>query len=287
MNEEKEQIEKNDPVCGMDLTGRAGIKEFLHRGQAFLFCSECCAGRFAKNPESFSGEPFARLENVRKTFWLGDAAVEVLKDFSMNIWRGDFVAIIGASGSGKSTALNMVGLLDRPTSGKIFLNGRNVSLLSDEERAGFRSKMFGFVFQQYNLIPWLTAYENVVLPAVFARKSVDRKKVEAGFHEVGLGGRMLHRPLELSGGEQQRVAILRSLVNDPEIILADEPTGNLDSSTGNRILEILVGLNKVQKKTLVVVTHDADIAGKADQVITIKDGQLVQNHQAHRKTYTE
>jgi ABC-type lipoprotein export system ATPase subunit len=147
--------------------------------------------------------------------------------------------------------------------------------------------VFGFVFQQYNLIPWLTAYENVTLPAVFARKSADEKKVEAGFREVGLQDRMLHRPLELSGGEQQRVAILRSLANDPEIILADEPTGNLDSSTGNKILEILVSLNKTRNKTLVVVTHDADIAGKADQVVTIKDGQLVQDHQIHRKTYTE
>lgn len=278
---------RTDPVCGMDFTGRAGVKEILHHGQVFYFCGEHCAGRFSRKPENFSGEPLVRLESVRKAFRLGEASVEVLKDFSMNIWKGDFVAIIGASGSGKSTALNMVGLLDRPTSGKIFLAGRDVSLLSDEERAGFRSKVFGFVFQQYNLIPWLTAYENVVLPAVFARKNADEKRVEASFREVGLWGRMLHRPLELSGGEQQRVAILRSLVNDPEIILADEPTGNLDSSTGNRILEILVSLNRTRNKTLVVVTHDADIAGKADQVVTIKDGQLVQDHQIHRKTYTE
>lgn len=281
------QNTKNDPVCGMDLTETPGAKEAIHHGRTFYFCGEYCAGRFAKNPEKFGGEPLVRLDNLWKIFRLGEVDVEVLKGFSLNIWGGDFVAIIGASGSGKSTALNMLGLLDRPTSGKIILAGQDVSLLKDEERAELRSKTFGFVFQQYNLIPWLTAYENVMLPMMFAKKSVDGAGLKASFQEMGLESRMTHRPLELSGGEQQRVAILRALTNDPEIILADEPTGNLDSTTGNKILEILAKLNKVHKKTLIVVTHDADIAAKADQVVTIKDGRLVRDHQIHREIYTE
>ncbi len=281
------QTAKIDPVCGMSLAELPGVKEATHHGRTFYFCGEHCAGRFATNPEKFVGEPLVRLDDIWKIFRLGEVAVEVLKGFSLNIWNGDFVAIIGVSGSGKSTALNMIGLLDRPTSGRIFLDGKDVSLLGDEGRAELRSKTFGFVFQQYNLIPWLTAYENVTLPMMFAQKNVDGERLKANFQEMGLEGRMTHRPLELSGGEQQRVAILRALTNDPEIILADEPTGNLDSTTGNKILEILANLSKTHKKTLIVVTHDADIAAKADQVVTIKDGRLVRNHQIHRKIYTE
>ncbi|MBI5742293.1 MAG: ABC transporter ATP-binding protein, partial [Candidatus Niyogibacteria bacterium] len=204
-----------------------------------------------------------------------------------HIWEGDFVAIIGPSGSGKSTALNMIGLLDKPTAGNIYLRGQDISLLDDDERSARRSETFGFVFQQYNLIPWLTAFENVTLPLIFSGKPVITDKVNAGFAELGLAERALHRPFELSGGEQQRTALLRALVNDPQIILGDEPTGNLDSATGNKILEILIALNKTRKKTLIIVTHDADIAEKADQVIAFKDGRLVRDHRAHKKTYTE
>lgn len=279
--------EEIDPVCGMNLTGLSDVRHAAHHGRTFYFCGEYCAGRFAKNPEKFGGEPLIRLDNLWKIFRLGKVSVEVLKGLSLNIWNGDFVVVIGASGSGKSTALNMIGLLDRPTSGKIILAGRDVSLLNDEERAGLRSRTFGFVFQQYNLIPWLSAYENVALSMMFAGKSVDGERLKADFREIGLEERMAHRPFELSGGEQQRVAILRALINNPEIILADEPTGNLDSTTGNKILEILSNLNKIHKKTLIVVTHDADIAAQADQVVAIKDGRLVRNHQIHKKIYTE
>ncbi len=203
------------------------------------------------------------------------------------IWEGDFVAIMGSSGSGKSTALNIIGLLDRPTSGQIFLNGRNVSLLNDDKRAELRSKTFGFVFQQYNLIPWLTAYENTTLPLIFSGKKIDEEKIKARFQEIGLKERLTHRPFELSGGEQQRIALLRALANDPKIILGDEPTGNLDSVMGNKILEMLINLNKTQKKTLIIVTHDSDIAKKADRIIIFKDGQAIRDNLSHKKIYTK
>ncbi|MBI4993971.1 ATP-binding cassette domain-containing protein [Candidatus Wolfebacteria bacterium] len=260
-----------------------------HKSENFYFCGEFCKERFKKNPEKFSGEPIISLKNIVKAFQMGDSQTQALRGLNLNIWEGDFVAIIGASGSGKSTALNMIGLLDKPTSGEIFLNGKNVSLLGDEERARLRSEFFGFIFQQYNLIPWLTAFENAALPLIFANKNITQKKeeIEKKFEEVGIEKRMEHRPAELSGGEQQRVALLRALSNNPEIIIGDEPTGNLDSATGNKILEMLINLNKIDKKTLIIVTHDADIAEKADQIIAIKDGQLVKNHQTHKKIYTE
>ena len=231
-------------------------------------------------------EPLIKLINVWKIFTIGKIDTKVLRGLSLHIWDGDFVAVIGPSGSGKSTALNMIGLLDRPSLGEIFLNGKDVSLLADEQRAKLRSQTFGFVFQQYNLIPWLTAYENVALPLIFSGKKVEAGKIKARFQELGLKDRMTHRPFELSGGEQQRVALLRALANDPQIILGDEPTGNLDSKTGNKILEMLINLNKKHKKTVIIVTHDKAIAAKADQIIALKDGCLVQDHQAHTKDYT-
>ena len=279
--------QKIDPVCGMDLTEIEDASLIPHKGEDFYFCGKDCAGRFKKDPDKFRQEPLIRLKNIWKIFNLGGAETKVLRGLSLNIWEGDFVAIIGASGSGKSTTLNMVGLLDRPSSGDIFLKNKDISLLSDDERAALRSKTFGFVFQQYNLIPWFTAYENVAIPLIFAGVKAERDKLEADFKEIGLGERMHHRPFELSGGEQQRVALLRALVNNPEIILGDEPTGNLDSRTGNKILEMLIDLNKKRAKTLIIVTHDADIAKKADHVITFKDGRVERGHQAHKKIYTE
>lgn len=267
---------KVDPVCGMDLTGRDSN-----------FCGKFCAERFEKEPAKFQKTPLIKLSNVWKVFKMGDVETPVLRGLNLHIWEGDFVAIIGSSGSGKTTVLNMVGLLDRPTSGQIFLKGQDVSLLPDEKRAKLRSQTFGFVFQQYNLIPWLTAAENIALPLILAGRKVENDKLEALSTKAGLKERLTHRPFELSGGEQQRTALLRALGNDPEIILGDEPTGNLDSATGDKILEMLIELNKIQKKTLVIVTHDADIAEKADQVITLKDGQMVSNHQIQKKIYTE
>lgn len=277
----------HDPVCGMNVSAFSDAAKISHMGEDILFCSQWCAARFQKDPEKFLGEPLLHLSDVWKIFQMGEARTEVLRGLDIHIWKGDFVAVIGASGSGKSTVLNMLGLLDRPTSGRVLLRGADVARLSDEERAMLRSKTFGFVFQQYNLIPWLTAYENATLPLVFAGSLANQERVAARFEEIGMSHRLMHRPLELSGGEQQRVALLRALANDPEIILGDEPTGNLDSETGERILNILIDLNKQHGKTLVIVTHDAGIAEKADQVIALKDGQVVRNHQKHKKIYTE
>lgn len=284
---QKDVQSKIDPVCGMDLSKYVDVVKTLYREEALYFCGKGCEDRFKKNPDKFQGEPFIKLINIWKIFKLGEVEIKVLRGLNLNIWEGDFIAIIGSSGSGKSTALNMMGLLDRPTSGQIFLNGKDASLLKDEERAELRSKTFGFVFQQYNLIPWLTAFENATLPLIFSGRKIKTDRLDARFKEIGLKERMAHRPFELSGGEQQRTALLRALANDPEIILGDEPTGNLDSETGNKLLEMLIGLNKTQKKTLIIVTHDADIAEKADQIITLKDGHLVRDHQVHRKAYTE
>lgn len=271
----------------MDLEGLTGLPSRVHGGREFSFCDKDCLDRFVADPEKFLREPLIRVERVWKKFPLGSVSVEVLRGLSANIWEGDFVVILGPSGSGKSTLLNMMGLLDRPTAGKVFLRGEDVSALSDERRAELHSRTFGFVFQQFNLIPWLTAYENAALPLLFARKGMDSEYVRGLFRDFGLTERMPHRPLELSGGEQQRVALIRALANDPTIVLGDEPTGNLDSATGNRLLEILIDLNKEKGKTLIIVTHDADIAERADQIIVIRDGTVVRDHHRHKKIYAE
>lgn len=276
-----------DPICGMNVGEFADRSRTSYDGKEFNFCGEFCKQRFQKDPKRFLGIPKIEIRNVWKTFVMGDVETSALRGVNLRIWENDFVAIIGASGSGKSTLLNMLGLLDRPTSGEILLRGKSTVEMSDMEKAGLRSKTFGFVFQQYNLLPWLTAYENVTLPRIFADLPVDDNRIQEDFSSIGLGARMHHRPTELSGGEQQRTAVLRALVNDPEIIIGDEPTGNLDSATGNKLLDMLIQLNQEQKKTLVIVTHDADIAAKADQIITIKDGQIVKDHQVYRKIYTE
>lgn len=278
---------KSDLVCGMDISKFNDALKFSYKGSEFYFCGNICRERFKKKPEKFLGEPIIRLDNIWKIFKKGKTETEVLKGISLNIWKGDFVSIIGASGSGKSTVLNLLGLLDKPSSGNFYLKGKDASKFKEDERAEFRSGIFGFVFQQYNLIPWLTSYENASLPMIFSRKNLKKDGLSAKFEEVGLFKRINHRPVEMSGGEQQRTALLRALINDPEIILGDEPTGNLDSKTGNKILEMLIDLNKKEGKTLVIVTHDADIAKEADQVITVKDGEVVRNHEAHKREYTE
>ncbi len=277
---------KYDPVCGMNVTKLSGQVKTKQGGEEKHFCSESCQKRFADLPDRFAGEPLIRMRGIWKIFMMGKAKTEVLRGLDLNIWAGDFVAIIGASGSGKSTALNMMGLLDRPSKGKIFWRGQDVESWSEKTRASRRSGEFGFVFQQYNLLSWLTAYENVTLPLIFSGKKVT-EKVKKSFADAGLTERMKHRPTEMSGGEQQRVALLRSLVNDPQVILGDEPTGNLDSKTGDRVLKMLIDLNKDQGKTLVVVTHDVDIAEQADQVIALKDGALLPDHRAHKSVYAE
>ena len=273
-----------DPVCGMQLSKEHSVQS---QSGTPSFCSDFCKSRYESNPERFKGTPFIQLKNIHKDFKLGEITVNVLRGFSMNIWKGDFVAIIGASGSGKSTALNMLGLLDVPTSGHIFLDGQDVAKVSDDQRAALRSSTFGFVFQQYNLVPWLTARENVTLPMLFSEKQRTEEEVDALFEKIGLKERMIHRPVELSGGEQQRTALLRSLINDPKIIIGDEPTGNLDSKTGEAILNMLIDLNKKSGKTLIIVTHDEGIAEYADQVIVVKDGITVDGHKFHKRIYTE
>ncbi len=281
--------ESRDPVCGMDLSGSTDFVEAKVAGGHFYFCSEPCAKRFKTDPERFQGEPMIHLHDVWKVFHDGGVVTEVLRGINVHIWDGDFTVIIGASGSGKSTLLNMIGLLDKPTSGILNLDGKDITATTDDERTVLRSEKFGFVFQQYNLIPWLTAYDNVTLPMIFSetRDGMRREVLERHFGDIGLGERMDHRPTELSGGEQQRVALLRALANDPEIIIGDEPTGNLDSVTGDKILDMLITLNKTEKKTLIIVTHDADIALKADQVITLRDGKTIPGHLRHTKTYTD
>lgn len=220
-----------------------------------------------------------RLIDVSKTYFLDGHQVRALKNVSLNIKTGEFVAIAGPSGSGKSTLMHIIGCLDKPTSGSIFLDGKDLSHLNEEALAKIRNKEIGFVFQQFNLLERTTALENVKLPLFYNPKLSPLKREQKArkmLKIVGLENRIYHFPNQLSGGQQQRVAIARALVNNPKIILADEPTGNLDSKTGKEIMKILTSLNK-KGKTIIVVTHDWEIAKFAQQIIQIKDGRLVKN----------
>jgi len=229
--------------------------------------------------------PIIKLENVWKVYQLGEVELPVLKGISLEITPGVFVVILGPSGSGKSTLLNMIGCLDLPTKGSVFLAGRDISKMSEDELAQVRGEKIGFIFQQFNLLPNLSALENVMMPMIFQGKPEPEREKRAKYllNSLELGDRISHRPAELSGGEQQRIAIARSLINNPEIIVADEPTGNLDSTTGRKIMEILIDLHKNKGKTIIVVTHDPTIANYSNQIIRIKDGQLVSNHLAKEK----
>jgi len=230
-------------------------------------------------------EAVIKLENVWKIYYLGENEVDVLRGVSLEIAPGSFVALMGPSGSGKSTLLHIIGCLDTPSKGKVFLSGQDLSQLSEDQLAQIRGKKIGFVFQQFNLLPNLNALENVMLPMIFQGIPQEARKEKARdlLGSTGLKERVLHRPTELSGGEQQRIAISRALANDPEIIVADEPTGNLDSQTGKKIMEILIDLHKNHKKTIVVVTHDPNIAGYAEEVINLKDGEILSNHQTGKE----
>jgi len=226
-----------------------------------------------------------KLEDVWKIYKLGELELPILKGVSLEIARGAFVVILGPSGSGKSTLLNMVGCLDLPTKGRVFLDGNNISKMSEDELAQIRGRKIGFIFQQFNLLQNLNALENVIIPMIFQGKSEKERQERAKslLNSLGLGNRIDHRPTELSGGEQQRIAIARSLANNPEIIVADEPTGNLDSSTGKKIMEILIDLHKNEGKTIIVVTHDPNIANYSNQVVYLKDGKIISNHLAEEK----
>ncbi len=222
--------------------------------------------------------PVIRIENVSRIFHVGDSEVHALKDLDIEVYEGEFVSIMGPSGSGKSTAVNMVGCLDLPTKGNIYLDGKNIANLEESDLAQIRGKKIGFIFQKFNLVSTLTAQENVALPMLFqgVETEVRQKKAKELLELVDLGDRIHHKPTELSGGQQQRVAIARALANDPQVILADEPTGNLDSKTGIKILEFLDKLHK-DGKTIIMVTHDADLAKYADRVLYLKDGAIVDN----------
>jgi len=211
--------------------------------------------------------------NLAKVYKMGDVEVHALRGLSTNVNRGEVVAIMGPSGSGKSTLMNIVGCLDRPTSGDFFLDGVSVSEMNDDELATIRNRKVGFVFQSFNLLSRTTALANVELPMRYSGLTRGRKERAMGALEsVGLSDRLYHRPNELSGGQQQRVAIARALVNEPAIILADEPTGNLDSQSGAEIIDLLLSLNRDRGTTLLIVTHDPDIAAHAQRVINIRDG---------------
>ena len=215
------------------------------------------------------------LKNLTKTYKLGDETLNALDGVDCTIQSGEFVAITGPSGSGKSTLANIIGGLDRPSSGTVVVDGQDLSHVSDRQLSDYRNKHLGFVFQSFNLQGTQTALENVMLPLVFARmKGKDRKaRAKECLEAVGLGDRLKHKPSQLSGGQRQRVAIARALAVKPSIILADEPTGNLDSARGDEIMKLLRGLNK-QGITLIVITHDSSIAKQADRIVNIKDGKV-------------
>ncbi|MBI2573520.1 ABC transporter ATP-binding protein [Candidatus Woesearchaeota archaeon] len=233
-----------------------------------------------------SPQPLIQLHDVWKTYIMGEERLDVLRGVNLTIHKGEFVAILGPSGSGKSTLMNQVGLLDVPTKGKITLENQDLSTLSENDLAQVRGKTIGFIFQQFNLIPTLTALENVMLPTLFQGLAQEERVRRATqlLATVGLDHRMDHKPGQLSGGQQQRVAIARSLVNNPSIILADEPTGNLDSISGTQIFELLIHLHRDEHKTLILITHDEELAHHAQRIVYMKDGKV--DRIEERKTST-
>ena len=225
------------------------------------------------------------LKDIYKIYCMGSVCVNALNGVDLKINNGEFVAIMGPSGSGKSTMMHIIGALDLPSKGKVFLGGTDVSNLEEDDLAKIRGQKIGFVFQDFNLIPTLTALENVMLPMLFqdySNKSIElqEKHCKALLSLVGLGERVNHKPTELSGGQQQRVAIARSLVNDPEIILADEPTGALDSKSSEEIMDLLKDLNK-KGKTVIIITHDKTVAKAAKRNINLKDGKIIEDKLNH------
>jgi len=230
------------------------------------------------------------LRGIYKTYHLGEVDLPVLKGVSLNVRHGELVALMGASGSGKSTLMNILGCLDHPTSGEYWLDGREISRLTAQEQARLRNRMVGFVFQNYNLLPRTTALENVLMPLTYTKENLSehqmRQRATELLQKVGLGDRTDHQPSQLSGGEQQRVAIARSLVNHPRVLFADEPTGNLDSRTSEEILQMFQQLNSAEGITLILVTHDPNVAQHAQRMIRIKDGLIEKGTGQHESRGT-
>lgn len=217
-----------------------------------------------------------KVENLTKTYGSGENLVNAVDDVSFSVEKGEFLAIVGASGSGKSTLLHLIGGVDRPTSGKIFVDGNDISKMNDDKLAVFRRRRVGIVYQFYNLIPILTVEENITLPCDLDGRGVDRERLEMILDSFGLRARRKHLPNQLSGGQQQRTSIARALINNPSLVLADEPTGNLDSKSSEEVMSILKMCNQSYGQTVIMITHNLDIAKQADRIITISDGKIVE-----------
>lgn len=217
-----------------------------------------------------------KVENLTKTYGSGENLVNAVDDVSFSVEKGEFVAIVGASGSGKSTLLHLIGGVDRPTSGKIFVDGNDISKMNDDKLAVFRRRQVGIVYQFYNLIPILTVEENITLPCDLDGRGVDRERLEMILDSFGLRARRKHLPNQLSGGQQQRTSIARALINNPSLVLADEPTGNLDSKSSEEVMSMLKMCNQNYGQTVIMITHNLDIAKQADRIITISDGKIVE-----------
>lgn len=217
-----------------------------------------------------------KVENLTKTYGSGENLVHAIDDVSFSVEKGEFVAIVGASGSGKSTLLHLIGGVDRPTSGKIFVDGNDISKMNDDKLAVFRRRQVGIVYQFYNLIPILTVEENITLPCDLDGRGVDRERLEMILDSFGLRARRKHLPNQLSGGQQQRTSIARALINNPSLVLADEPTGNLDSKSSEEVMSMLKMCNQSYGQTVIMITHNLDIAKQADRIITISDGKIVE-----------
>lgn len=217
-----------------------------------------------------------KVENLTKTYGSGENLVNAVDDVSFSVEKGEFVAIVGASGSGKSTLLHLIGGVDRPTIGKIFVDGNDISKMNDDKLAVFRRRQVGIVYQFYNLIPILTVEENITLPCDLDGRGVDRERLEMILDSFGLRARRKHLPNQLSGGQQQRTSIARALINNPSLVLADEPTGNLDSKSSEEVMSMLKMCNQSYGQTVIMITHNLDIAKQADRIITISDGKIVE-----------